>query len=52
MILVAALYPLGLTGLWMNFPGTAVLAAALAAFVLLRFRGEFREKEKEIAAAR
>ena len=52
VILVAALYPLGLTGLWMNFPGTALLATALAAFVLLRFRREFREKEKEIAAAR
>jgi putative MATE family efflux protein len=44
VLLVLALYPLGLTGLWLNFPGTAVLAAALSAGVLLRFRREFREK--------
>ena len=49
VLLILALYPLGLTGLWMNFPGTAVLAAVLAAWVLLRFRKEFREKEKQIA---
>ena len=38
MVLVAALYPMGLTGIWMNFPGTALLAAVLAFFVLRRFR--------------
>ena len=49
VLLILALYPLGLTGLWMNFPGTAVLAAVLSVWVLLRFRKEFREKEKQIA---
>ncbi len=38
MVLVLALQPLGLTGIWMNFPGTALLAAVLAFFVLRRFR--------------
>ena len=49
VLLILAFYPLGLTGLWMNFPGTAVLAAVLSVWVLLRFRKEFREKEKQIA---
>ena len=38
MVLVAALWPLGLTGIWMNFPGTSVLAALLSLLVLRRFR--------------
>ena len=38
VVLVAALWPLGLTGLWLNFAGTSFLVAALAAAVLLRFR--------------
>lgn len=36
--LVVLLWPLGLTGIWLNFAGTALLAAALAAVVLLRQR--------------
>ena len=40
LLLLAALYPLGLTGIWMNFAATAVLAAALSAAILLRLRRE------------
>ena len=38
VLLVAALWPLGLTGLWLNFAGTSLLAGALAALVLRRVR--------------
>ena len=38
--LLAALWPLGLTGIWMNFAVTALLAAVLAAGVLVRHRKE------------
>ena len=38
VILVGALWPLGLTGIWLNFAGTAVLAAILSAFILLKLR--------------
>ena len=39
--LIAALWPWGLTGLWCNQPGTALLAAALAAALLLDFRRRY-----------
>ena len=34
VLLVAALWPLGLTGIWMNFAGTSLLAGGLAVVVL------------------
>ncbi len=40
LALLAALWPLGLTGIWMNFAVTALLAAVLAAGVLVRHRKE------------
>ena len=36
VVLVVVLWPLGLTGLWMNFGATALLAGILSAAVLLR----------------
>ena len=36
-LLVAVLWPMGLTGLWLNFAGTSLLAGGLAAVVLFRF---------------
>ncbi|WP_294496856.1 MATE family efflux transporter [uncultured Gemmiger sp.] len=36
VLLLAALWPLGLTGIWLNFAGTAVLAGILAAILLRR----------------
>ena len=38
--LIALLWPLGLTGIWLNFPGTSALAAILSAVILLRLRRE------------
>ncbi len=38
LLLVALLHPLGLTGIWFNFPGTSILAGLLALWVLSRFQ--------------
>ena len=42
-------WPLGLTGLWLNFAGTAVLAGILALILLLRQK-ELWNKDKKKAA--
>ena len=36
VVLLAVLWPLGLTGLWINFPATSALAAVLAVVILRR----------------
>ena len=38
VVLLAVLWPLGLTGLWINFPATSALAAVLALLILRRQR--------------
>ena len=43
VLLVAALWPLELTGLWLNFAATSALAAVLAAVVLLHFKKKLRQ---------
>ncbi len=43
IVLIAALWSLGLTGLWLNFAGTSLLAGVLAAVLLARFASVFRE---------
>ena len=40
VILVAALCPLGLTGIWLNFAATAVLAAVLSLIIILKRKKE------------
>lgn len=45
LILVILLWPLGLTGIWLNFAGTAVLAAALSGVILLKMRRELSQPE-------
>ena len=47
VLLIAALWPLGLTGLWLNFAGTSLLAGALAAVVMLRLKRDWRTLTKE-----
>ncbi len=37
VLLLAALSPLGLTGIWLNFAGSSLLAGVLAGVLLLRF---------------
>ena len=48
MVLVGVLWPLGLTGIWLNFAGTAVLAGILAAVLLLKLRPELSRPDEEL----
>ena len=47
-VLVGVLWPLGLTGIWLNFAGTAVLAGILAAVLLLKLRPELSQPDEEL----
>ena len=49
VVLVAALWPLGLTGLWLNFAGTSLLVAALSGAILLHFRARLSLPDREEA---
>ena len=40
VILVGVFWPLGLNGIWMNFPGTALLAGILSLFILRKGKKE------------
>ena len=51
VLLLAALWPLGLTGIWLNSTVSAVLAAVLAAVILIRFRRELRRRMRNEATA-
>ena len=42
VILIVSLWPFGLTGIWLNFAGTSLLAGVLAAFVMTRFQRNSR----------
>lgn len=46
VILILIFWPLGLTGLWLNLPGTALLSGILSVFILLSIRKDLRVKEK------
>ena len=37
LVMIVLLWPMGLKGLWLNVPGTSLLAAVLAFFILNRF---------------
>lgn len=50
--LIGLLWPLGLTGIWLNFPVTYLLAAAAAAVIMLRFKKEWREVNADIGGGR
>lgn len=49
VILIGLFWPLGLTGIWLNFAGTSVLAAILSATVLIKLRHELRQPDASIA---
>lgn len=46
MALIAVLYPLGLTGVWINIPLTHLLAALLSAFILKKMLKELNENKQ------
>ena len=52
VLLVAIFWPLGLTGLWMNFAGTSLLAGGSAAVVLRRFLRRMPRRDLEETAER
>ncbi len=47
VILIGLLWPLGLTGIWLNFAGTSALAAILALVILIKLRRELSRPDKE-----
>ena len=47
LVLIALLWPLGLTGIWLNFPATALLAAVLAFIILRRKRAELSRPDAQ-----
>lgn len=49
VLLVGILWPLGLTGIWLNFAGTALLAAVLSLCILIRLRGELRKPDAVVS---
>lgn len=51
VLLIAVLWPLGLTGIWLNFAGTALLAAILSLIILRKARSELNKPDVETPAA-
>ena len=47
VLLIGALWPLGLTGIWLNFAGTSVLAAILSIIILLRVRPQLKRPDAD-----
>ena len=45
VILIGVLWPAGLTGIWLNFAGTSILAAVLAVIVLVKFKKELMQPD-------
>ena len=45
VLLVGLLWPLGLTGIWLNFAGTALLAALLSGVILIKMRCELHRPD-------
>lgn len=47
VILIGALWPLGLTGIWLNFAGTSLLAAVLSLIILKKVGPELKRPDVE-----
>ena len=45
VVLIGALWSLGLTGIWLNFAGTSVLAAVLSDIILKKLRHELQKPD-------
>ena len=50
MVLIGVLWPLGLTGIWLNFAGTALLAGILAVVLLFKLRPELSRPDADAAS--
>ena len=51
VLLIGAFWPLGLTGIWLNFAGTSALAAVLSLVILKKMRPELKRPDAGIEAA-
>ena len=51
MIFIAVLWPLGLTGIWLNFASTSAAAAVLSLILLRKLNRELKIKEALIRKA-
>ena len=47
LLLILALWPLGLTGIWLNLPLTSALSGVLALLILKRLRGELSQPDAQ-----
>lgn len=47
VVLVGLFWPLGLTGIWLNFAGTSLLAAVMSVVILLKFRRELCQPDQQ-----
>lgn len=45
VILICALWSMALTGIWLNFAGTSLLAAIMSAIILKKFRRELKKPD-------
>lgn len=46
LLLILIFWPLGLTGIWLNFAGTSLLAFGLSLAMLLKYRRELRQPDE------
>lgn len=49
LLFIGVFWPLGLTGIWMNFAGTSVLAAGLSLIILIKLRRELHQPDPAIS---
>lgn len=52
VVLIVALWPLGLTGIWLNFAGTSALAGVLSLGILVWMRREWNAPDTPAGAGK
>ena len=48
LIFLLLLYPMGLTGIWLNMPLTSLAVMAISLFILSRYRGIVRREKEDL----
>ncbi len=48
VLLIFLLWPFGLTGIWLNFAGTSVLAAVLSAVIYIKYRAQLSRPDFDV----
>ena len=49
LLFIALFWPLGLTGLWLNFAGTSLMAGALSAVLMAAFLRELKRRGERVS---